>query len=152
MKLFLTSLALGLTLSVNLAQAADPDKLRQGETALVVTYGMGVHWAKAASRDFPGQLEILDLRTLSPLDFEAVEAATRRHGKVLVLTEEPLLNSFAESLAGRIQQHCFQVLDAPVMTLGAANLPAIALNVELEKQMLPSAAKVAVALGELLRF
>ncbi|GAB3866329.1 thiamine pyrophosphate-dependent enzyme [Hymenobacter segetis] len=135
-----------------IAQAADAEQLRQGETALVVTYGMGVHWAKAASRDFPGQIEILDLRTLNPIDFDAVTAATRRHGKVLVLTEEPLMNSFAESLAGRIQRHCFTALDAPVFTLGAANLPAIALNVELEKQMLPSAAKVAVALGELLGY
>ena len=135
-----------------IAQAADAEKLRRGETALVVTYGMGVHWTRAASRDLPGQIEILDLRTLNPLDFEAVEAATRRHGKVLVLTEEPLMNSFAESLAGRIQRHCFEVMDAPVFTLGAANLPAIALNVELEKQMLPSAAKVAVALAELLAY
>ncbi|MBU6121825.1 alpha-ketoacid dehydrogenase subunit alpha/beta [Hymenobacter siberiensis] len=135
-----------------IAQAADAEQLARGNTALVVTYGMGVHWAKAASRDFPGQIEILDLRTLNPLDFDAVTAATRRHGKVLVLTEEPLMNSFAESLAGRIQRHCFTALDAPVFTLGAANLPAIALNVELEKQMLPSAAKVAVALGELLGY
>jgi 2-oxoisovalerate dehydrogenase E1 component len=134
------------------AQAADADKLANGETCVVITYGMGVHWAKAASRDYPGRVEILDLRTLNPLDWEAVQAAVRRHGKALVLTEEPLLNSFAESLAGRIQRHCFRQLDAPVFTLGAANLPAIALNVELEKQMLPSAAKVAVALGELLRY
>jgi 2-oxoisovalerate dehydrogenase E1 component len=135
-----------------IAQAAGADKLASGETCVVITYGMGVHWAKAASRDYPGRVEILDLRTLNPLDWEAVQAAVRRHGKALVLTEEPLLNSFAESLAGRIQRHCFRQLDAPVFTLGAANLPAIALNVELEKQMLPSAAKVAVALGELLGY
>jgi 2-oxoisovalerate dehydrogenase E1 component len=135
-----------------ITQAADADKLASGETCVVITYGMGVHWAKAASRDYPGRVEILDLRTLNPLDWEAVQAAVRRHGKALVLTEEPLLNSFAESLAGRIQRHCFRQLDAPVFTLGAANLPAIALNVELEKQMLPSAAKVAVALGELLGY
>ena len=135
-----------------IAQAADAEQLRRGSTALVVTYGMGVHWARAASREFPGQIEVLDLRTLNPIDFEAVTAATGRHGKVLVLTEEPLLNSFAESLAGRIQRHCFTALDAPVFTLGAANLPAIALNVELERQMLPSAAKVAVALAELLAY
>jgi 2-oxoisovalerate dehydrogenase E1 component len=134
------------------AQAADADKLANGETCVVITYGMGVHWARAASRDYPGRVEVLDLRTLSPLDWDAVQAAVRRHGKALVLTEEPLLNSFAESLAGRIQRHCFRQLDAPVFTLGAANLPAIALNVELEKQMLPSAAKVAVALGELLGY
>jgi 2-oxoisovalerate dehydrogenase E1 component len=56
-----------------------------------------------------------------------------KHGKALVLTEEPLLNSFAESLAGRISKECFQKLDAPVYTFGAENLPAIALNSELEK-------------------
>jgi 2-oxoisovalerate dehydrogenase E1 component len=134
------------------AQAADPAKVRGGETCVVITYGMGVHWARAASRDFPGRVEVLDLRTLNPLDWDAVQAAVARHGKALVLTEEPLLNSFAESLAGRIQRHCFRQLDAPVFTLGAANLPAIPLNVELEKQMLPSAAKVSVALGELLGY
>lgn len=133
-------------------QEAAADKLRNGETCVVVTYGMGVYWAKTASKQFPGQVEILDLRTLNPLDFEAVQAAVLRHGKVLVLTEEPLLNSFAESLAGRIQRHCFQRLDAPVFTLGAANLPAIALNVDLEKQMLPNPDKVVTALSELLEY
>ncbi|QIX59824.1 tungsten formylmethanofuran dehydrogenase [Hymenobacter sp. BT18] len=135
-----------------IAQEASPEKLASGETCVVVTYGMGVHWAKTASRQFAGQVEILDLRTLNPLDWEAVQAAVQRHGKALVLTEEPLLNSFAESLAGRIQRHCFRQLDAPVFTLGAANLPAIALNVELEKQMLPNPDKVAAALGELLAY
>ena len=134
------------------AQAAHPDCVRAGTSCVVVCYGMGVHWARAASRAWPGQVEVLDLRTLHPLDWDAVQAAVRRHGKVLVLTEEPLLNSFAESLAGRIQRHCFQSLDAPVFTLGAANLPAIPLNVELEKQMLPSADKVAAALAELLAY
>jgi len=135
-----------------IAQAADAVALRAGTTCVIITYGMGVHWAKVASRAYPGRVEVLDLRTLNPLDWDGVRAAVRRHGKILVLTEEPLLNSFAESLAGRIQTHCFLELDAPVRTLGAANLPAIALNVELEKQMLPSAAKVGVALGELLAY
>jgi len=134
------------------AQAADPKQLRRGATCVVVTYGMGVHWAKTASRAFPGRVEILDLRTLNPLDFEAVEMAVRIHNKVLVLTEEPLLNSFAESLAGRIQRTCFWDLDAPVFTLGAANLPAIALNVDLERQMLPTPEKVAAVLEELLKW
>ncbi|SNC62864.1 2-oxoisovalerate dehydrogenase E1 component [Hymenobacter gelipurpurascens] len=135
-----------------IAQEADPEKLRNGETCVVITYGMGVHWAKTASKQFLGQVEVLDLRTLNPLDYDSVEAAVRRHGKALVLTEEPLMNSFAESLAGRIQRTCFRQLDAPVFTLGAANLPAIALNVELEKQMLPSAEKVGVVLAELLAY
>ncbi len=134
------------------AQAADAEALRRGSTCVVITYGMGVHWARTASRAYPGRVEVLDLRTLNPLDWDGVRAAVRRHGKILVLTEEPLLNSFAESLAGRIQTHCFLELDAPVRTLGAANLPAIPLNVELEKQMLPSAEKVGVVLGELLKW
>jgi 2-oxoisovalerate dehydrogenase E1 component len=62
------------------------------------------------------------------------------------------MNSFAESLAGRISKECFTHLDAPVWTLGASNLPAIPLNVELEKMMLPNAAKVKTAIEELLRF
>lgn len=135
-----------------IAQPADAERLRRGGTCVVIAYGMGVHWARAASRQHPGQVEILDLRTLNPLDWAGVQAAVRRHGKVLVLTEEPLLNSFAESLAGRIQTQCFFDLDAPVYTLGAANLPAIPLNVELEKQMLPSAEKVAVVLAKLLAY
>ncbi len=134
------------------AQAADAAQQQRGGTCVVITYGMGVHWARAASRQYPGLVEILDLRTLNPLDWDGVQAAVRRHGKVLVLSEEPLLNSFAESLAGRIQSHCFFDLDAPVRTLGAASLPAIPLNVELEKQMLPSAEKVGMALNELLAY
>lgn len=136
----------------NVVQEAAAEKLAAGDTCAVITYGMGVYWAKTASKQLPGQVEILDLRTLNPLDWDAVQAATRRHGKVLVLTEEPLMNSFAESLAGRIQRHCFQQLDAPVFTLGAANLPAIALNVDLERQMLPNADKTLTALQELLQW
>ncbi|MBF8962376.1 tungsten formylmethanofuran dehydrogenase [Pontibacter sp. FD36] len=136
----------------NVVQHASDEEIRMGNSMTVITYGMGVYWAKSASKQFPGSVEILDLRTLNPLDFEAVVASVRRHGKALVLTEEPLMNSFAESLAGRISKECFQQLDAPVYTLGAANLPAIPLNVELEKMMLPNPEKVAAALEELLNY
>ncbi|MFN3841517.1 MAG: thiamine pyrophosphate-dependent enzyme, partial [Cyclobacteriaceae bacterium] len=132
-------------------KAADA-KVHSGESAVVITYGMGVYWAKEAAKDFHGQIEIIDLRTLNPLDWEAVVASVKKHNRAMVLTEEPLLNSFAESLAGRIQQHCFQYLDAPVITLGAANLPAVPLNVELERMMLPHAAKVRTALRELIAY
>ncbi|MFD2244811.1 alpha-ketoacid dehydrogenase subunit alpha/beta [Pontibacter ruber] len=136
----------------NVVQYADQEQIRLGNSMTVITYGMGVYWAKTASKQFPGSIEILDLRTLNPLDFEAVLASVRRHGKALVLTEEPLMNSFAESLAGRISKECFQQLDAPVYTLGAANLPAIPLNVELEKMMLPNPDKVASSMEELLNY
>ena len=129
---------------------ADPDMVEEGSSAVVITYGMGVHWARQAARSFPGRVEILDLRTLEPLDWEAVMAAVQRHGKVLVLTEECEQNSFAESLAGRISQHAFRFLDAPVNIMGAASLPAIPLNSALEAHMLPNADKVARRLGDLL--
>lgn len=136
----------------NVVQAADEEKIENGESALVITYGMGVYWTKEAAKNFPGQIEIMDLRTLNPLDWHAIKESSEKHGKVFVLTEEPLLNSFAESLAGRISKECFTHLDAPVWTLGAVNLPAVPLNVDLEKAMLPNAAKVRIEFQKLLEF
>ncbi|MFN9501379.1 MAG: thiamine pyrophosphate-dependent enzyme [Chryseotalea sp.] len=135
-----------------MVQQATTDNVESGEVALIVTYGMGVYWALEASKNIKEKVSILDLRTLNPIDWELIEAQSKTHGRVLVLTEEPLLNSFAESLAGRISKHCFQHLDAPVHTYGAANLPAIPLNVELEKQMLPNAEKVQQELMKLLAY
>lgn len=130
--------------------AAAPEHWQGGNSICIITYGMGVYWAKNAAKRFEGQVEIIDLRTLYPSDDEAVYAAVRRHGKVLVLTEEPTLNSFAESLAGRIGQHCFRYLDAPVAVMGSANLPAIPLNMGLEATMLPNADKVSDKIAQLL--
>ena len=110
----------------------------------------GVYWAKAAAKIFAGQLEIVDLRTLFPLDEELVFAAVKRHGKCLVLTEEQQNNSFAEALAGRISKSCFRFLDAPVEVLGALNLPAVPMNILLEQAMLPNAAKVSERIEQLL--
>jgi 2-oxoisovalerate dehydrogenase E1 component len=136
----------------NVVQQADEEKISSGSSAVVIAYGMGVYWAKEASKNFGGRIEILDLRTLNPLDWESVKASVEKHGRALVLTEEPLLNSFAESLAGRISKECFTHLDAPVWTLGAANLPAVPLHVDLEKMMLPNAGKVSAELEKLLLF
>jgi 2-oxoisovalerate dehydrogenase E1 component len=131
---------------------ANSKSLENGESLTVITYGMGVWWADKASQLFPGQLEIVDLRTLSPCDDEAIYASVKRHGKVIVLTEETLNNSFAQAIAGRIQEHCFQQLDAPVKCIGSLDLPAVPLNVDLEKEMLPNADKVAHAIRELLEY
>jgi 2-oxoisovalerate dehydrogenase E1 component len=136
----------------NIIQVADESKIQSGESAVVITYGMGVYWAKEASKQFSGQVEIMDLRTLNPIDWTMICQSVRKHGKAFVLTEEPLLNSFAESLAGRISKECFHHLDAPVWMLGAANLPAVPLNVDLEKMMLPNAGKVERALKELFHY
>ncbi len=133
-------------------KAADAEKITAADSAVIITYGMGVYWALEASKSFQGQVEIVDLRTLNPIDWPMIVEAVKKHGRAMVLTEEPLLNSFAESLAGRISQSCFQFLDAPVWTVGAANLPAIPLNVDLEKMVLPDSEKVKTEIEKLLRF
>lgn len=136
----------------NIYQAASKEKTESGATVTVITYGMGVHWAINASRSFPGQVEILDLRTLAPLDEEAIYESVKRHNKCLVLTEETLDNSFAQTIAGRISSNCFESLDAPVQTLGALNNPAVPLNKGLESAMLPNATMVEEALKSLLNY
>lgn len=136
----------------NIVQTASPQKVADGESAVVITYGMGVHWTLQAAKDFPGQVEILDLRTLQPLDWDQIVASVTKHSRVLVLTEEPLVNSFAESLAGRISKACFEKLDAPVFTLGAADLPAVPLNIALEQMMLPNPEKVNAEVERLLAY
>jgi 2-oxoisovalerate dehydrogenase E1 component len=118
----------------------------------IITYGMGVYWAQNAAKEFPGRVEIVDLRTLYPLDEQAVFESVIKHGRCLVLTEEAVNNSFAQSIAARIQQHCFRSLDAPVITQGAENLPAIPLNSLLEQTMLPNAEKVKLKLAEVLNY
>lgn len=133
-----------------IVQEADPNAVKYGESMAIVTYGMGVYWALNASRGFEGKVEILDLRTLNPCDDEAIFEAARKHGKIMVLTEETLRNSFAEAIAGRIQKNCFMHLDSPVEIIGSANLPAIPLNIGLEREMLPNADKVAAVISEML--
>ena len=103
------------------------------ETISVITYGMGVHWALNASETMKQNVEIIDLRTLYPLDEEAILKSVRKTKKCLVVTEEPTNNSFARSLAGLIQEKCFKHLDAPVMVIGSENMPAIPLNSTLEQ-------------------
>jgi 2-oxoisovalerate dehydrogenase E1 component len=129
---------------------ADAGLTDSGETCCVITYGMGVYWAKAAAAEFPGQVAVIDLRTLYPLDEELVYETVRRHGKCLVLTEEQQNNSFAEALAWRITRNCFNRLDAPVEVAGALSLPAVPMNAGLEAAMLPSPDKVALILDRLL--
>lgn len=131
---------------------ANDKNVQAGESAVIITYGMGIYWAKEAAKKFRGRIEIMDLRTLNPLDWNAIRESVQLHGRAMVLTEEPIHNSFAESLAGRISRNCFSSLDAPVWTVGAVNLPAVPLNAELEKMMLPNSEKVSVELEKLLTY
>ena len=118
----------------------------------IITYGMGVYWAKTAAKNFKGQVEIVDLRTIVPIDEEAIFSAVSKCNKCIVLTEEPKEFSFAQSVAGKITENCFESLDAPVKVVGAENMPAIPLNSTLEHAMLPNADKLGIEIAEILNY
>ena len=130
--------------------AADNALVDAHSTATIVTYGRGVHWAQEAAQAFPGRIELLDLRTIQPVDYDAIEASIARTNRCLVLTEEPVAHSFAQALAGHIAARCFRDLDAAPEVIGSMDLPAIPLNEHLEAAVLPSAEKVKAALASLL--
>ena len=121
-------------------------------TLVVVTYGMGVYWANEAAQAFDAQIEILDLRTLVPLDQDAIYSSVQKHGRCIVLTEEQQTGSYAQSIAGMISEHCFEYLDAPVRVLGAKDMPAIPLNSNLEAEMLPNSKKLQNLINSLLDY
>ena len=132
--------------------SADEANVKNGKSICIITYGMGVYWAKAAAKKFEGKIEIIDLRTIAPIDEDAIFNSARNHGKIMILTEEPVNNGFSQSIAARISEHCFEYLDAPIKVIGSENLPAIPLNSILEKTMLPNAQKVEIAIEKLLNY
>lgn len=131
---------------------ADAEAIKKGETCVIITYGRGVYWSLEAAKSFEGKVEIIDLRTLNPLDHDAMNTAAQKHNKVMFVTEESVEASFTLALAGRIQRDNFKALDAPVSIVGSVDTPAIPLNSDLEAQLLPNAVKVEKALGELLGY
>lgn len=135
-----------------IALEAAEDYKGSGESCVIITYGMGVYWATEAAKKFEGQVEILDLRTLMPLDHDAMNEAAQRHGKVMLVTEESIECNFTLGLAGRLQRDIFQYLDAPISIVGAIDTPAIPLNSTLEATLLPNAKKVEDALEDLLNY
>lgn len=134
----------------HIVQECNLDEMRS--SMCIITYGMGVHWALNASSEFKDRVEIVDLRTLVPLDEETIYKTVQKHHRVLILTEETIENSFAQTLAGRIAMHCFEFLDAAPHYLGAKNLPAIPLNSTLEKEMLPSVEDVRQMIVKILSY
>lgn len=133
-------------------QEADQNAIEKGESCAVITYGRGVYWTLEAAKNFPGRVEILDLRTLNPLDMDAIAHVAKTHGKLLLVTEESIEASFTLGLAGRIQRDHFRELDAPVAIVGSKDTPAIPLNSGLEAELLPNAERVEKALGDLLAY
>jgi 2-oxoisovalerate dehydrogenase E1 component len=122
------------------------------DSLAVITYGMGVYWSKTAAKNFPGKIEIIDLRTINPLDEKAIIDAVKKCNRCLIVTEEVPENSFARAIAGMVAEKCFEYLDAPVVTIGSVNVPAVPLNSTLEAAMLPNAEKVARKMQELLDY
>ncbi|HRP52202.1 MAG TPA: transketolase C-terminal domain-containing protein, partial [Fluviicola sp.] len=133
-------------------QTASDEFTNKGESCVIVTYGRGVYWALEAAKKFEGRVEILDLRTINPIDIEAVNSSVIKHGKVLLVTEESIEATFTLGLAGRIQRDCFESLDAPIEIVGAIDTPAIPLNAALEAELLPNASKVETSLTKLLEY
>lgn len=125
--------------------------VRSGEDLTIVTYGMGVHWALDAMGEFTEwDIEIIDLRTLVPLDEETIYNSVRKTGKVLVLHEDTEFGGIGGEIVTRIQENCFMHLDAPVMRLGSLDTP-VPFASALEKQFLASN-KLHVKMKELLEF
>ena len=135
-----------------IVQEAEESLIERGETCTVITYGRGVYWTLEAAKNFPGKVEIVDLRSINPIDMELIAASTRKHGKVMLVTEESVEASFTLGLAGRIQRDHFQFLDAPIAIVGSVDTPAIPLNSILEAALLPNAEKVGAVLEQLLSY
>jgi 2-oxoisovalerate dehydrogenase E1 component len=111
-------------------------QVSKGEDISVITYGAGVHWAlEYAVKHQDLSIDILDLRTLLPLDYEAIRAAVKRTGKVLILHEDTLTGGIGGEVAAWIAEHCFSDLDAPVVRCASLDSP-IPFNLELEKNFM----------------
>jgi 2-oxoisovalerate dehydrogenase E1 component len=110
--------------------------VQEGNDISIVTYGSGVHWAAEYIQQHADvSIDILDLRTLLPLDYDAIRASVARTGKVLVLHEDTLTGGIGGEISAWITEHCFEMLDAPVMRCASLNTP-VPFNFELEKNFL----------------
>lgn len=113
--------------------------VRSGDEISIITYGAGVHWADDYAAEHPEiSIDILDLRSLAPLDYAAIRSAVQRTGRVLILHEDTLISGIGGEIAAWIAEHCFSLLDAPVMRCASLDTP-IPFNIELEQNFLAKA-------------
>lgn len=119
--------------------------VQQGEDFSIITYGMGVHWAIELAKNYPEySIDILDLRSLLPIDYEAVKVSVERTGKALLLHEDTLTGGIGGELAAWIGEHCFETLDAPVMRCAGLDTP-IPFAKELEQNFMAKSRLAATA-------
>jgi 2-oxoisovalerate dehydrogenase E1 component len=135
-----------------IVEQADEEKVKNHESCAIITYGRGVYWSLEAMKNFPGQVELIDLRSLSPVDHDIIYNAAKKHNRVMLVTEESVEATFTLGLAGKIQRECFEYLDAPVEIVGSVDTPAIPLNSILESTLLTNAEKVGDGLQRLLNY
>ena len=110
--------------------------VQSGDDLTIITYGAGVHWAMQYAKDHPAvSIYIVDLRTLLPLDYDAIKTAVQTTGKVLLLHEDTLTGGIGGEIAAWIAENCFEHLDAPIMRCGSLDTP-IPFNIELEKNFM----------------
>ncbi|MFZ9028305.1 MAG: alpha-ketoacid dehydrogenase subunit alpha/beta [Crocinitomicaceae bacterium] len=111
--------------------------VQEGSDVTIITYGLGVHWAQEYAEKYSDlSIEILDLRTLLPLDTEAIYAAARKTGKVIVLHEDCMTGGIGGEIVALISENCFETLDAPVLRVASLDTP-VPFAVPLEDQFLP---------------
>jgi 2-oxoisovalerate dehydrogenase E1 component len=111
----------------------------EGNDISIITYGAGVHWATQYADEHQNiSFDIVDLRTLLPLDYKAIKESVERTGKVLLLHEDTLTGGIGAEISAWINEHCFELLDAPVMRCASLDTP-IPFNIELEKNFLANA-------------
>jgi 2-oxoisovalerate dehydrogenase E1 component len=126
-------------------------QVRSGDDISIITYGAGVHWAEDFAAEHPEvSINILDLRTLLPLDYAAIREAVKRTGKVLMLHEDTLVGGIGGEISAWINEHCFGMLDAPVMRCASLDTP-VPFNIELEKQFLAKS-RLKEAIQKLLQY
>ena len=113
--------------------------VRSGDEVAIIAYGAAVHWAEDYAAEHPEiSIDILDLRSLAPLDYAAIRAAVQRTGRVLLLHEDTLIGGIGGEIAAWIAEHCFELLDAPVMRCASLDTP-IPFNIELEQNFMAKA-------------
>lgn len=126
-------------------------QVQEGESLSIITYGAGVHWAlEYATANLNLGLDIVDLRTLLPLDYESIRQSVKRTGKVIVLHEDTLTGGLGAEISAWIAEHCFEDLDAPVMRCASLDTP-VPFNRTLEQQFLP-VKRLSELIGRLLEY
>jgi 2-oxoisovalerate dehydrogenase E1 component len=110
--------------------------VREGDEVSIITYGAAVHWAEDYAAEHPEiSIDILDLRTLAPLDYLSIREAVQRTGRVLILHEDTLIGGIGGEIAAWIAENCFSILDAPVVRCASLDTP-VPFNIELEKNFM----------------